>query len=481
MNDVLITPGKVQRKQNHTLITPSESDGLLFPGKLETEKSHTLISPLVPSYTNEYLKVGNALSELNTSELKSKARENLEINWGHIEGDINQQQDLLEYLDQNSLGAKLDQIEQLPNNELDLNKLISDKNQQISIYEVQKDSYIDSNYINYGKNEAFKIQSGDLLLTAQCQISEFEANEVSYITQDFNNKKVNLVFGWDEFELGVVNNEIKTTYRRLDPVWIIQEKSHGLYQFKHIDTGLFLYCSGKNSKCELNKEGSIFTIDVSSEGHCQICNSGYSLNIVEIAGIDRNVTLWDKGPNNRIFIVDYNKQNIPEFYDKSYRIKFNTGAALSSENDNYAQTAELDSADYWELIGNVDEVVLLNKTHNKYLYEDPTYGYFKLNTTPTYFKLIPSGVKQQYEIALKENLKYCLNQFQGAGVGVKIKTWDRLDPNNILTFVPENNVSKVFKVISTNKATKDSDGLMSSTDKHKLDQLSDIDWIDVIN
>jgi hypothetical protein len=49
-----------------------------------------------------------------------------------------------------------------------LNKLVSDKNQQISIYEVQKDSYIDGNYANYGKNEAFKIQSGDLLLTAQC-------------------------------------------------------------------------------------------------------------------------------------------------------------------------------------------------------------------------------------------------------------------------------------------------------------------------
>jgi hypothetical protein len=111
------------------------------------------------------------------------------------------------------------------------------------------------------------------------------------------------------------------------------------------------------------------------------------------SGITKNVTLWDKEYNNRIFIVDYNKQNIPEFYDKSYRIKFNTGAALSTKDDNYAYTAELDSADYWELIGNVNEVVLLNKTHNKYLYEDPTDGFFKLNTTPIYFKLIPSGVK----------------------------------------------------------------------------------------
>jgi hypothetical protein len=51
-------------------------------------------------------------------------------------------------------------------------------------------------------------------------------------------------------------------------VWIIQEKSPELYQFKHIDTGLFLYCSGKKSNCELNKEGSIFTIEVSPEGHC---------------------------------------------------------------------------------------------------------------------------------------------------------------------------------------------------------------------
>ena len=106
MNDVLITPGEVQRKQNHTLITPSESDGLLFPGKLETEKSHTLISPLIPTYTNEYLKVGNALSELNTSELKSKAKENLGIDdsveWGEIKGQIEEQKDLKELLQNNS-------------------------------------------------------------------------------------------------------------------------------------------------------------------------------------------------------------------------------------------------------------------------------------------------------------------------------------------------------------------------------------------
>jgi hypothetical protein len=66
-------------------------------------------------------------------------------------------------------------------------------------------------------------------------------------------------------------------------------------------------------------------------------------------------------------------------------------------------------------------------------------------------------------------------------VGKNIKTWKRLDPNNILTFVPENSISKVFKVISTNNATKDSDGLMSSKDKINLDQLIDVDWIDVIN
>lgn len=478
--DTLVFPKNLKEVKDHTLITPSESDGLLFPGELQEEKSHTLISPISPSYSYDYLKVDNALSELNTAELKAKARENLEINWGHIEGNINQQQDLLEYLDQNSLGVKLDYIEQLPNNEQDLNNLVSTKNQQISIYEVQKDSYIDSNYTNYGKNEAFKIQSGDLLLTAQCQNTESESNEVSCITQDFNNKKVNLVFEWHEFELGVVNNEIKTTYRQLDPVWIIQEKNQG-FQFKHIDTGLFLHCSSnKNSKCELNKEGSIFTIEVDSEGHCQICNSVYSLNMNRGAGIDRNIILWDKGSNNRIFIVDYDKQNIPEFYDKSYRIKFETGGALSSDG-NYVQATELNSADCWELIGNVNEVVLLNKTYNKYLYKDPTDG-FKLNTTPTYFKLIPSGVNQKYEIALKESLKQCLNQLKDVnGVFIKIQTKTRLDLDNILTFVPENNISKVFKVISTNKATKDSDGLMSSKDKINLDQLIDVDWIDVIN
>jgi hypothetical protein len=56
---------------------------LIFPGELQEEKSHTLISPLIPKYTNDYLRIDNALSELNTPELADKARKNLGLGNGY--------------------------------------------------------------------------------------------------------------------------------------------------------------------------------------------------------------------------------------------------------------------------------------------------------------------------------------------------------------------------------------------------------------
>ena len=103
----LIFPSNIQ--QDHTLLTPT-SQGLLFPGELKVETSHTVISPIMPSYINDYLKVGNALSELNTADLKTKARENLGINdnieWGNIEGVLEDQEDLINYINN-----KIDDLE----------------------------------------------------------------------------------------------------------------------------------------------------------------------------------------------------------------------------------------------------------------------------------------------------------------------------------------------------------------------------------
>ena len=59
LSDNLLFLGNIKESQEHVLITPSESDGLLFPGELQEEKSHTLISPIVPSYSLDYLKIGN--------------------------------------------------------------------------------------------------------------------------------------------------------------------------------------------------------------------------------------------------------------------------------------------------------------------------------------------------------------------------------------------------------------------------------------
>jgi hypothetical protein len=81
--------------------------------------SHTLLGSVTPSYFDDYLKVGNALSELATEDLKSKARKNLgvDLSWGKIKGDITKQKDLFEYLDNSISGIKLDILSQIPTNE----------------------------------------------------------------------------------------------------------------------------------------------------------------------------------------------------------------------------------------------------------------------------------------------------------------------------------------------------------------------------
>ena len=100
-NETLLFPDDLKQEE-HTLITPPESDGLIFPGELQEEKRHTLIYPIVPSYNDDYLKVDNALSEFSTAELKAKARENLgvddQIEWGEIRGSLDDQTDLKQYL-----------------------------------------------------------------------------------------------------------------------------------------------------------------------------------------------------------------------------------------------------------------------------------------------------------------------------------------------------------------------------------------------
>ena len=485
MSDVLITPGKVQRKQNHTLITPSESDGLLFPGKLETEKSHTLISPLVPSYTNEYLKVGNALSELNTSELKDKARENLEINWGHIEGDITHQKDLITYLEENSQGVKLNLLEQLPENEEDLNQLISDK--QLSVYEVKEDSYIDEGYHNYGRNEPFKVKAGDLLFTANYQndepITNFNLDSVPYITQDFNNKLVNLVFDTNEFEIGVVNNNVQTIYRQIDPIWKIEEVESGVYRIKHIQSGQYLQADGHNLNCSLTKEGSNFTIDVYSDGSCEICYGDDSFNMRGGDGINRAICLWTKGVSNRLHIIESSRYNLPKFSRTNsktfYTIEFKSSELVLGLNEDKAVVHSDKESQQWALMGTHNKFQLLNKQLNKYLdYNNK----FLIDYQGEYMALAPRGFdsRNYFEIALLFDLKYCINQHGGSKEGNPIGAFRRGDVNNLLSFTEKALKHKTVSVVVTNEATKEYSGLMSSQDKHNLDQLVDVDWIDII-
>lgn len=89
------------KSTNHTdcLINPVYKESLLIPTQPNT---------YIPNATEPYLKVDNYLSEFNTKAKQQKARQNLGIDglayWGNIEGLLENQQDLVQYINQVSAG-----------------------------------------------------------------------------------------------------------------------------------------------------------------------------------------------------------------------------------------------------------------------------------------------------------------------------------------------------------------------------------------
>lgn len=434
-------------------------DLLLFPGQLKTEQNHCLFTPPKTSHP-DYLQVGNALSEFDTEELKARARNNLNLS---------------EYIDKKieskSLGTKMEVLNEINN----IEELISEENQKISIYEVQRDQ------------TKIKAKTGDLVITAKYQNNDIEEEndsiEKPYITSNFNNQKINIVFDRGDFELGVTENrEIKTIYRSLKPSWLIVETNEG-FKFKHLDHNMYLTYEGDN--CILSEEGSVFQIEVEASGTCEILIGNKSLNMRNGSGIDKYITIYNKGDiGNKLHIIDSSKYKLPLFsddQDKHYHsIEFsNSGLAIDGQAVTL-QTYYENEACWWALIGNKEEFKILNKKEKQYLDLSGTVG--TLSNNPTMFKLAPSGYNSVYEFEICNinDISKSINQYEGSKIGNSISFYNR-ETTNRLQFKLQSQDVNIVKVISTNNATKDSDGLMSSTDKHKLDQLSDIDWIDVIN
>lgn len=435
-------------------------DLLLFPGQLKKEQNHCLITPPKTSHP-DYLQVGNALSEFDTEELKARARNNLNLS-EYVNEKIEQKSDLF--------GTKLEVIHEID----EINELISEENKKISIYEVQRDQ------------TKIKARTGDLVITAKYQNNDIEEEndslEKPYITSNFNNQKVNIVFDNGDFELGVTDKlEIKTTYRSLKPVWLITEIDGG-FKFKHLDSNLYL--TYESNSCILSNEGTIFQIDVSDLGTCEILIDNKGLNM--FGDIDKNIGMHDKGDaNNKLHIIDCSKYKLPLFSDDQdrhyYSIEFNSSnLAISGIEGVTTQHYFENETCWWALVGTSDECKILNKKEQKYL--DLSDIIASLSNNSTLFRLMPSGFNSIYnfELCKYSDLSKAINQYgYQHGNSTNISLYNRGDLNNILQFKLQSQDINMVKVISTNKATKDSDGLMSSTDKHKLDQLTDIDWIDV--
>lgn len=137
--------------QRNCLVNPIYEDYLL-----KTKKSNNYISPI----EDEYLKVDNYFSEYNTHQKQFKARNNLGIEglayWGNIQGYVEDQQDLVQYIRTISTELQQQLSEIKTALERQLQQLIKDK---ISI-EISSET-------EASKQIVYKVKNKDFILNNQ--------------------------------------------------------------------------------------------------------------------------------------------------------------------------------------------------------------------------------------------------------------------------------------------------------------------------
>ena len=175
-----------------------------------------------------------------------------------------------------------------------------------------------------------------------------------------------------------------------------------------------------------------------------------------------------------------NSPEYPKFSTKyKYKIQFdNTDFATyyfggtCSENQS-VNTTEIDQALNYSLLGSSDDFII--KCGEYYAYYNPTYLSLTSNKENAQHFVLheENGV---FQLLLANNLNQALNADEGLGGSkdhsIKIGAWNVGDPSNQVLFIPQETEILVKAIIPTSYATDTYSGLMSATDKAKLDGIA---------
>ena len=315
-------------------------------------------------------------------------------------------------------------------------------------------------------------KQGDILLQSRINIGNFK--DVNPCIEPSHNKQVNIVFKKGEYELGVnPEGKVRTTLRQCSPVWkLIKDEDY--YIIKHIENSKYL--SYSNFEFVLSTTAERFNIiyneDDQSYEICRIDDDSQSMNMQSGNGYDYKLSLYIKGDqHNKLYFVDSQLYNLPIFSEQynsiPYKINFKTDPEYYYYLNEDNIIVNKNNSDFY-LLGSYNKFEI--RCESKYV--GLSSSELKILNTPQYFTLIPSGLdsNQYFEIYPYNNIDSALNPYRGVSDNNIISIYNRLDFCNLITF-KSNEDQVIKKFISTNIATDNYDGLMSSDDKIKLDKL----------
>ena len=336
----------------------------------------------------------------------------------------------------------------------------------------------------FGKDQNFIAKNGDIYLQGKLEIKAKTLSNplnpcLTVSGSNLNGRKVNLVFKNGDYELGVNSGgNVRTVYRQTEPTWeLIYNTSNSKYKIKHIKTGKYLYYSSNVYTLNSNTSEFSFITKNSSIRSYELQRSGTEqcINIQSGSGWNYNISEWTKGdPNNELFIIDPSTFTLPKISKNKketyrYKINFvNNTNCYFGNNGSYIDVSPVSQSHDFYFLGQYDNVTMFTDQgsvdYNSRLTNYKNYCSFQIR---------PLGYSSnQNFIIVHTQTGHALNAYQGINNGNEIRTYGTLaDSGNIVRFIPQDSTHIINKIISTQCSTSTHDGLMSASDKAKLDQF----------
>lgn len=341
---------------------------------------------------------------------------------------------------------------------------------------IEEDVVIDTPE-QYARQNNFVAKEGDLLLSGKVKIrgNSFPLRSQNpCLTSLTSGKRVNIVFKNGDYELGVVDGEVKTILRQAISVWQIVDK-----QFKHIESGKYLHFNSSTKRYELGSSGDsfeLYSINSSIRSfNLRRLGVNQGINMQAGAGYHYYISEWNlSDTNNELFIIDSSliakpKLSMSQYELVNYKIQFLNKNLFYSTNASNSKVSS--TGDSYAFVGTDYNDCQLYCNDKAVRFEGQSI--YTTIFSAGRFALRPYGYESNLSFIISpyDNTSKAFNPTGGVTENNIINLYNRTDINNQVKFISIDGSIEFQRIISTQCATETHDGLMSNTDKLKLDGL----------